>query len=264
MSAMGILSAAALTGGIGLFIGLFLGAAAIIFKVQVNEKEEAVLAVLPGNNCGGCGFPGCSGLAAAIAKGDAEVNACPVGGEAVGKQIAAIMGVESGEAVRMAAFVHCTGDSSKTHPYYEYTGIEDCSMAAFVPNGGPKSCTYGCLGFGTCVKACPFDAIHIVNGIAVVDKEACKACGKCVAACPRHLISLEPYHAKHIVACSSKDKGAATTKACSAGCIGCGICAKNCPSGAITVKDFHAVIDQEKCTGCGVCAEKCPKHVIMP
>lgn len=132
----GVLGATILIGGIGIFVGLFLGIAGIIFKVKVDEKEEAVLAALPGNNCGGCGFAGCSGLAAAIAKGEAEVNACPVGGDAVGKQIAEIMGVESKEIVRMAAFVHCAGDCEKTKRDYEYTGIEDCRMLSFVPNGG--------------------------------------------------------------------------------------------------------------------------------
>ncbi len=263
MNVMGIVGALLLIGGIGIFVGLFLGVAGIAFKVKVNEKEEAVLAALPGNNCGGCGYPGCSGLAAAIVKGNAEVNACPVGGEAVGKKIASIMGVEEKETVRMAAFVHCMGDCDKTHPDYEYTGIEDCRMLSFVPNGGPKSCNYGCLGYGTCVKACPFDAIHVENGIAKVDRDACKACGKCIAACPKHLISLEPYEAKHIVACNSGDKGPITMKACETGCIGCGICVKNCPQGAVKVENFHAVIDQEKCTGCGICAEKCPKHVIV-
>lgn len=262
MNAMGILSAAVLIGGIGIFIGLFLGIAAIIFKVQVNEKEEAIMAALPGNNCGGCGFPGCSGLAAAIAKGEAEINTCPVGGDAVSREIAAIMGVENKETVQMVAYIHCIGDCNKTHMNYEYTGIDDCRMLSFVPNGGPKSCNYGCLGYGTCAKECPFDAIHIENDIAVVDREACKACGKCIAVCPKNLISLTPYHAKHIVPCSSKDKGVTTTKACTTGCIGCGICVKNCPQGAIKVKNFCAVIDQEKCNGCGICAEKCPKQVI--
>lgn len=136
-------------------------------------------------------------------------------------------------------------------------------MMSFVPGGGAKSCNNGCLGYGTCVKACPFDAIHVVNGVAVVDREACKACGKCIAVCPKHLISLIPYKAKFAVACSSTDKGPVTMKACTAGCIGCGICVKNCPGQAVTVTEFNATIDQEKCTACGTCMEKCPKKAIV-
>lgn len=263
MSVTGILTATLVVGAVGLFIGLFLGFAGIKFKVEVDKKEEAVLAVLPGNNCGGCGYAGCSGLAAAIAKGEAPVNACPVGGEAVGNKVAKIMGVEAGEGGRKVAFVKCQGTCGRTKSDYEYFGVEDCAMLAFVPGGGPKSCNYGCLGFGSCVQACPFDAIHIVDGVAVVDREACKACGKCVAACPKHLIELIPYEAKHMVACSSKDKGPVAMKACDTACIGCGLCVKVCPAGAVTVTDFHAHIDQEKCTGCGACKEKCPKKAIL-
>lgn len=259
----GILTATAVVGVVGIFVGVFLGVAGIRFKVQVDEKEEAVLAALPGNNCGGCGYAGCSGLAAAIAKGEAPVNACPVGGEPVGKKIAEIKGVEAEASGRMVAFVACQGDCDKAGKDYDYYGIEDCRMMSFVPGGGPKSCNSGCLGFGTCVKVCPFDAIHVIDGVAVVDKEACKACGKCIAVCPKKLISLIPYDAKVAVACSSTDKGPVTMKACKAGCIGCGICVRNCPSQAVTVSEFHAAIDQEKCTGCGACAEKCPKKAIV-
>lgn len=263
MNVMGILVAATVVGLVGIFVGLFLGVAGLKFKVEVDEKEEAVLAALPGNNCGGCGFAGCSGLAAAIAKGEAPVNACPVGGEPVGNKIAEIMGVESENSEKMVAFVHCQGDCDKAGQDYDYSGVEDCQMMSFVPGGGPKSCNSGCMGYGSCVKACPFDAIHVVNGVAVVDKEMCKACGKCIAVCPKNLISLIPYSAKTEVACKSTDKGPVTMKACSVGCIGCGICVKNCPSEAITVSDFHASIDQSKCIGCGVCVEKCPKKAIV-
>ena len=263
MSITGIFTAALVVAVVGIFVGLFLGVAGIKFKVQVDEKEEAVLAALPGNNCGGCGYAGCSGLAAAIAKGEAAVNACPVGGEPVGRQIAGIMGVEAASAERQVAYVACQGDCEKANKDYEYCGAEDCRMAGFVPGGGEKSCNSGCLGYGTCVKACPFDAIHIVNGVAVVDREACKACGKWIGVCTKHLISLIPYKAKLAVACSSVDKGPVTMKACATGCIGCGICVKNCPGKAVTVTDFHATIDQEKCTACGVCAEKCPKKSIV-
>lgn len=263
MSITGILAAALAVSLVGIFVGLFLGIAGIKFKVETDEREEAVLGVLPGNNCGGCGYAGCSGLAAAIVKGEAPVNACPVGGEPVGKAVAEIMGVEAADGERMVAYVHCQGDCEKAGTDYAYTGVEDCRVMAFVPGGGPKSCNSGCMGYGSCVKECPFDAIHVENGVAVVDRDACKACGKCVAVCPKHLISLIPYRATTEVACRSVDKGPVTMKACQAGCIGCGICSKNCPSQAIAVQDFHAEIDQEKCTGCGVCAEKCPKKSII-
>ena len=135
-------------------------------------------------------------------------------------------------------------------------------MMAFVPGGGAKTCTYGCLGFGSCVKACPFDAIHIVDGVAVVGREACKACGKCVEKCPRHLIELVPYEQKTRVFCASRAKGKAVTEACETGCIGCKKCEKNCPAGAITVTDFCAHIDYSKCTNCGKCQEVCPRGCI--
>lgn len=260
---LGVLKAAGMVGGVGLFIGLFLGIAAMKFRVKVDEKEEAVLGLLPGNNCGGCGYAGCSGLAAAIAQGKAAVNSCPVGGQPVAEKIAEVMGVEAESGVKQVAFVKCQGDCEKTKLDYEYTGIEDCRMLSFVPNGGPKTCNYGCLGFGSCEKVCPFDAIHVENGVAVVDREKCKACGKCIAVCPKHLIELVPYDSKYAVVCSSADKGPVTMKGCSAGCIGCGLCVKACPQGAVKVENFHAVIDQEKCVGCGACAAKCPKGAIV-
>lgn len=262
MDVNAIILAAVVVGGVGIIIGIVLGIAGEKFKVEVDPKEEAVLDALPGNNCGGCGYAGCSGLAAAIAKGEAEVNSCPVGGAAVAAKIGAIMGQEVGEAVRMVAFVKCAGNCEVAGKDYQYYGEESCSMMGFMSNGGPKSCNYGCLGFGECVAACPFDAIHIVDGIALVDKEQCKACGKCIKVCPKNLIELVPYDAKHMVKCSSKDKGKQVMSACKVGCIGCKMCERVCEAGAVTVIDNIAHIDQEKCTGCGACAEKCPKKII--
>ncbi len=259
----GVLTAAAVVGTVGIFIGVFLGVAGIKFKVEVDDRQEAVLAALPGNNCGGCGYAGCSGLAAAIVKGEAPTNACPVGGARAASEIASIMGVEEESTVRRVAFVHCQGDCEKARQDYDYTGAEDCRIIGFVPNGGPKACNSGCLGYGSCVRVCPFDAIFIVKGKAVVDRERCKACGKCVEVCPKKLISLVPYDAKLAVACKSVDKGPVTVKNCQIGCIGCGICVKNCPKEAIKVDQFHAAIDYEKCVGCGICQQKCPKKCIV-
>lgn len=263
MSISGIILAAVIVGGTGLFIGVFLGIAGKKFAVEVDENEEAILGVLPGNNCGGCGFAGCSGLAAAIAKGEAEIDSCPVGGAPVAAKIGEIMGQEVEEGVRKVAFVKCGGDCSKAKTDYTYTGLEDCTMMNFVQNGGPKSCNFGCLGYGSCVKVCPFDAVHIIDGVAVIDKEACKACSKCIAACPKHLIELVPYEQTHRVRCNNQEKGKAVISACDVGCIACRMCEKVCETGAITVEDNIAHINYEKCTNCGKCAEKCPKKIIV-
>lgn len=263
MNITGIIMAAVIVAVIGLVLGLFLGIAGEKFKVEVDEREIAVRAELPGNNCGGCGYAGCDGLAAAIVKGEAEVSACPVGGDACAKKIGAIMGVSAGEGKPMTAFVKCAGTCDKTKMDYEYYGVEDCKMLSFVPNGGPKTCNYGCLGFGSCVKVCPFDAIHIVDGVAKVDSDKCKACKKCIAECPKNLIELVPKETKHLVQCSSKDRGVDVKKGCQVGCIGCKMCEKVCEFGAITVTDNVAHIDPEKCTNCGKCAEKCPVKIIL-
>ena len=262
MNISAILLAMVVVGGTGLLIAILLGIASEKFKVPVDEKEVAIRAELPGNNCGGCGYAGCDGLAKAIANGEAPVNGCPVGGAAAAEKISAIMGVEAGEFVKKVAFVKCAGTCEKAILDYDYTGIQDCTMASMMQNGGAKGCNSGCLGFGSCVAACPFDAIHVVDGIAVVDKEACKACGKCIAACPKHLIELIPYEQKTFVRCNSNAKGKVQLTICQAGCIGCRLCEKNCEAGAITVTNFLAHIDADKCTECGVCVEKCPRKII--
>lgn len=262
MNMTAIILAALVVGVVGVVVGFLLVTAGEKFKVEVDEKEIAVRAELPGNNCGGCGYPGCDGLAAAIAKGEAPVNACPVGGAAAAEKISAIMGVDAGAAVKMVAFVKCVGDCDHAQDKAVYYGIQDCRSAAAIPGRGAKKCANGCMGFGTCVKACQFDAIHIVNGVAVVDRKKCVACGKCTAVCPNGLISLIPDSAEYVVQCNSQDKGKAVKEACSAGCLGCTACVKQCEFEAISMMGNVAVIDQEKCQKCGKCADKCPAKVI--
>ena len=259
---LGILTATLVVGLTGAIIAVLLGAADAKFKVEVDEKELAVRQALPGNNRGGCGYAGCDSLAAAIAKGEAPVSACPVGGDAVASAVAEIMGSEAQVGTKRAAVVLCSGSCEKAVSQYEYVGPKSCVLAQNNPNGGAKVCSNGCTGFGDCKNVCPFGAIEIIDGIAVIDKEACKACGKCVAACPKHLIELIPYDAQHVVLCHSHEKGVDVKKACQAGCIGCGLCAKNCPEGAIEVSDFLAHVNYEACTNCGTCKEKCPVKVI--
>ena len=258
----GIIIATCVVAGVGIVIGIILGIADMKLHVDVDEKEAAILEALPGNNCGGCGYPGCSGCAAAIAKGEAAVNQCPVGGAPVAAAISEIMGVEAGDSTRMVAFVHCGGDCEKATQQYEYSGVTDCRLQMQAPGGGSKTCTYGCLGGGTCVSVCQFDAIHVVNGIAVVDKEECKACGKCIDICPRHLIDLIPYDAGESVACKSQDMGKLVNGYCKSGCIACHICEKNCPAGALTLNDDKIDFDSEKCIYCRTCEAICPLDAI--
>ena len=258
-----ILIATGLVAGVGVIVGIFLGISGKLLAVPTDERQAAVRACLPGNNCGGCGYSGCDALAAAIANGTAQVNACPVGGDAVAKQIAGALGVAAQESVRMVAFVKCSGSCDKTKFIYEYFGDSDCHRVALVPGRGSKACAYGCTGLGSCVRACDFDAIHLVNGRAEVIPDRCRACGQCVRVCPNHLIELIPADAACAVRCFSQENGKKVRDMCAAGCIGCGICAKACPSGAITVRNNIAHIDQSLCTGCGVCAAKCPAKVIV-
>ncbi len=262
MNIMGIILAAVMVGGTGVVISILLGVASEKFKVPVDEKEVAVREVLPGNNCGGCGYAGCDALAKAIAAGEAPVGQCPVGGQAVADKIASIMGVEAGAGDKQVAFVKCSGNCEKAKDKNEYYGTVDCVAAQSVPGGGPKACQWGCTGFGSCTKVCDFDAIHVVNGIALVDEEKCVACGKCVETCPKSLIELVPYHQPYKVNCNSQGFGKEVKEVCAAGCIGCKMCVRQCEFDAIHVENNIAKIDYEKCTGCGKCAEKCPVKVI--
>jgi Na+-translocating ferredoxin:NAD+ oxidoreductase RNF subunit RnfB len=260
---LGVGKATALVSIVGAAIGIFLGVAAKKFEVEVDEKEQEVRELLPGNNCGACGYAGCDSMAQAIAKGEAPVNGCPVANSETHAKIAEVMGTSAEVADKKVAFVKCAGTCDKTKLKYNYYGIDDCKKAAVAPGGGPKQCTYGCTGFGSCVKVCQFDAIHVVDGIAIVDKEKCTSCGLCIAECPKNLIELVPYNTNTFVRCNSNDKGKDVKAACSIGCIACKMCEKACQFDAVHVNDNVAKIDYSKCTNCGECAKKCPTKVIL-
>ena len=251
-----LIRAAGVLGLLGILFGVALSIASRVFAVEMDPRVVAVLDALPGANCGACGFPGCEGLANAICAGNAPANGCAIGGQAVANQVAEILGVNAGNLERQVAVVRCQGDCAKAKEKYDYHGMMDCRLIAdFV--GGSKSCGAGCLGGGTCVGVCEFDAIHIVDGLAVVDKEKCVACKKCIAICPKHIIGLMPYEQKTEVKCSSHDNGKVVRTNCSIGCIGCKLCEKSCPKDAIHVEENLASIDYDKCINCGICASKC-------
>lgn len=262
MDTQAIIYAIVSIGGLGIVFGAILGYASKIFAVDEDPRIGQVQECLPGANCGGCGFPGCGGLAKAIVEGKAPVNKCAPGGAAAAAKIAAVMGVVAEEKEPEVAFVKCGGTCEKAQNKYEYDGIDDCIMASQLAGNSSKACAYGCMGLGSCVKACQFGAIKIENGVAVIDPEVCVACGKCVSTCPKHIIEIVPKKKKVKVQCSSKDMGKAVMSVCSAGCIGCKICEKTCKFDAIHVIDNIAVIDYDKCKNCGMCANKCPKKVI--
>ena len=260
-----ILIAVVSMGAIGVFFAGFLAFASKKFAIEEDPRIGAILEVLPGANCGGCGYPGCSNYAAAVVAGEVECNGCPVGGPDVGSKVAKIMGIKDAgiSSEKMVAKVLCGGDSGKCENKYRYAGVEDCAAAARMAGGGPKGCQYGCMGYGSCAKVCPADAITITDGgIAVVDEEKCIGCKKCVAACPKNIIKMVPYGKEAHVLCSSPEPGKVVRKVCKAGCIACKKCEKACKFDAIYVENNLAVIDYDKCTGCMECVKACPVKCI--
>ena len=261
---MNILYAVLTLGILGGVFGLVLSVASKVFEVKTDPRLAEILDALPGANCGGCGYPGCAGCAAAILAGKAPVNACPGNSGEKTARIAAVMGVEVQTVERRVAFVRCAGGDRAGHKFEKYVGLGDCVAAMKVAGNGPLDCAFGCLGLGTCVQACKFDAIHInSHGVAEVDADKCTHCMQCAAACPRKVITDVPYAADIVVPCANRDKGAVARANCAVSCIGRKLCEKNCPTGAITVTDNLAVIDYSKCTSCGACVAKCPRKLIV-
>ncbi|PMQ02091.1 MAG: electron transporter RnfB [Dictyoglomus sp. NZ13-RE01] len=251
-------------GGIGLIFGSSLAYAGKKFAVKVDPRVEEVLKVLPGSNCGACGYPGCEGLANAIVEGKAPVTGCVAGGEKVAKAVARIMGIkEDITVVKNVAFLTCQGGKDIAKERFIYEGIKTCKAVDLV-QGGPKGCINGCLGFGDCVEACPFSAISMgEDGLPHIDVEKCTGCGLCVKACPRGVLTLLPVNIPLLLGCKTTLPGPDARQVCSKACIGCGICEKSCPKGAIKMQGRLPVIDYNLCDGCGICVEKCPTKALI-
>ncbi len=249
----------ALAGLLGFLLGVFKK----VFKVAVDPKVDEVRAALPGANCGACGYPGCDGLAAAIASGEAPANACTVGGAAVAREVARIMGVSASAETQVAVLL-CQGTLDRAPLKASYNGVRTCRAAKLSVNG-TKLCDYGCIGFGDCEVACPFDAIHVrEDGIPHVDYAKCTGCGLCVAACTQRILTRAPVaRTGAITLCSNRNpRKAQVIKDCKVGCIKCGKCEKVCPKQCIKLVDGIPVVDYAVCDSCGECVRSCPTKAL--
>ena len=266
-----ILIAVLVLGAIALVAAVILYIVSKKFAVQEDPRIAQVVEILPGANCGGCGFAGCGGLAEALVKGaDAgsiEGIRCPVGGDPVMGEVADLLGMAVANTEPMVAVVRCNGTCTNRPRIAEYDGLRTCQ--AMNANGsGETGCGFGCLGCGDCTKACAFDAIHMnpETGLPEVDEEKCTSCGACTKACPRHIIELRkkgPKGRRVYVQCVNKDKGAVARKNCTAACIGCGKCQKVCKFDAITIENNLSYIDFNKCRMCTKCVDECPTGAII-
>lgn len=257
----------ALLACIGLFFGIGLALAAHKFAVEANPKIEAVLHVLAGAQCGGCGYPGCEGYAIAVVN-DPEVppNLCFPGKETVAAKVAEITGKKMTAVEDMIAVVRCSRVEGRVSHKHEYIGFASCT-AANLGFGGPSACQYACIGLGECAAVCPFDAITMVEGFPVIDPDRCVSCGTCVKTCPKRVIELMSLKARVHVPCSSKDLGKKVREVCEVGCISCQMCVKKCPAEAVSYTEGLIKIDHPKCIAYGpsceeVCVEKCPRKIM--
>lgn len=248
-------------GGIGLVSAVALGVAAKRFAVDVDPRELAILEVLPGVNCGACGFAGCAGYARALTAGEVPPDRCPPGGADVVARLAHLLGVSAAASEPQVAVVLCQGDNRRAQEKYVYHGLTDCAAAQRLADG-PKLCPGGCLGLGTCQRACPFGAIEMTaDGLAVISRERCTGCRKCVAVCPRQVIRMTPRATTVHVLCNSHDAGAVVRKYCSIGCIACQICVKAVPE-AYRVTERLATVVYGQDADAALAVGKCPTHCI--
>jgi len=243
-------------------LGLALGFFKQFFAVQENPLIDKIMEVLPGANCGGCGFPGCAGYAAAIAEKKADISSCPVGGKRVANKLAVLVGGNV-DVKPQVAFLACHGTKEKAKPRGEYIGVKSCRAAVMATNS-IVTCTWGCQRFGDCVKVCKFDALSMGDdGLPIVDYKKCTGCRACSIECPQHIIRIVPKDLNGAVPlCANLLLKAQMSKICKGGCIKCEICVKNCPEQCMRMANGIPAVDYAKCTNCGICTQKCPLKVM--
>jgi Na+-translocating ferredoxin:NAD+ oxidoreductase RNF subunit RnfB len=250
--------------GVGTVFGLGLAFAAKRFAVAINPKVEQVKDVLAHAHCGACGYAGCEQYAEAVVNNpDVAPNLCTPAGARGAEAVALITGKKAEAREPIFARIMCQGGRSRSVKRFKYEGVQDC-RAAVLAGGGDKSCAYGCLGYGTCARVCPFGAMSMSDDhLPVVDIQKCTGCRKCEQACPKRVIEVLPASRQVLVACHSKDKGVDTKKNCQVGCIACGKCVKICPFDAPSVANNLSRIDIDRCRVCGLCVAGCPTKAII-
>ncbi|MEW6570734.1 MAG: 4Fe-4S binding protein [Nitrospirota bacterium] len=250
--------------GIGIVFGVALALTAKKFFVRIDPRVEKVKEVLANAHCSACGYAGCEQYAEAVVKNpDVPPDLCLPGGARTAEAVASFTGKKAVIRERHFARIMCQGGWSLSAKRFIYEGVQDC-RAVILAGGGDKACKYGCLGYGTCSRVCPFGAITMTEDhLPDVDEEKCTGCRKCEAACPTKAIEVLPASKGVIVSCHSKDRGADTKKICQAGCIACGMCVKTCPFDAPFIENNLSRIDLEKCRVCALCLQKCPTKAIV-
>ena len=254
---------------IGVTASAILGVASRVFYVEEDPRIEAVIEALPGSNCGGCGYAGCASYAEAVLKNpEVPANLCVAGNDKTIQDVGALTGKAAEACAPRMSFRRCAKTEGVMKQRFTYGGVASCAAAALMEDGTDQ-CTYSCLGLADCLRACPFDAIVMKEGMATIIVDRCVACGKCIPACPRNVLELVPHAHRVMIFCGTQNKGKAAMDSCSVGCINCNACIRKCPAQAISTQDGRISVDHAACLAYGaecdeVCTDVCPRNILRP
>lgn len=241
-----VLTSVVVLAGMGGSFGILIALANARFRVDEDPRLDQLSDLLPGANCGACGFAGCRAFAEAALGGKVAPAGCTVMGEAELEDVAELLGVGVGDADRRVARLLCAGGDDVAFRKADYAGIGSCAAAVAVGGGG-KACTWGCVGFADCAVSCDFDAITMTpQGLPLVDPARCTACNDCVEACPLDLFVLLPLDAPLLVQCRNLLEGDAAEAVCSVACNACRRCVQDAEDGLITMDRGLAVVNYER------------------